>query len=175
VVDYSVVGRFDEVEIRRYPKIVLATVEGMSDEDSFGILFRYISGNNSPSSKIAMTAPVITTGGRGIAMTAPVFSDASSFSFVLPSSFTLESAPEPRDGRVRIREVPDRHLAVIRFGGRSRADVLREEESALLDVLAENDIQLRGEPLLMRYNSPWTPGFLRRNEIGVEVEWPPRV
>ncbi len=174
-VDYSVVGTLDEVEIRRYPRMILATVKGGSEDESFEILFRYISGMNRPSSKIAMTAPVISTGLRqDLVMTAPVLSDASTFSFVMPSQFTLETVPPPMDDRIELQEVPERYLAVLRFGGRDKESLLAEKEIALLDTLAENDIPLKGRPVLMRYNSPWTPGFLRRNEIGVEVEWPPR-
>jgi hypothetical protein len=33
-----------------------------------------------------------------------------------------------------------------------------------------NNIRSRGEIVLMRYNSPWTPWFARRNEVAVDIE-----
>ena len=164
---YEVIGQMDGVEIRLYPRLILATVMGDGDGTPFRRLFQYISGNNSGSSKISMTAPVLTP--ERIEMTAPVISEGYSMSFVVPSKYTMETVPTPNDESIRIQEMPERKLAVIRFRGWARERSVEERKVMLISVLQRNGIETVGEPFLMRYNSPWTPGFMRRNEIGIEI------
>jgi effector-binding domain-containing protein len=114
-----------------------------------------------------MTAPVISS--EKIEMTAPVISDTNSFSFVMPSRYKLEEIPEPSDSRIRIHNIPARSLAAIRFKGYAREKSVNEVKSRLLSALRKSGIHAVGEPFLMRYNSPWTPGFMRRNEAGIEI------
>lgn len=171
-VHYDVVKKMDTVEVRKYPRILLATVKGMRDNEAFSILFDYIAGNNRSSRGIPMTAPVISSeyGSEGIPMAVPVVSGRSSFSFVMPSSYSVYTIPEPVDSRMAIEEVPERQVAVITFRGRTGPRTVQKRTVALLEVLRRHNIQPRDEPFLMRYNPPFTPGFLRRNEIGVQIE-----
>ena len=170
-VEYEVIREIGPVEIRRYPSLTLATVFAASDNEAFSILFDYISGSNDPNQRIAMTAPVISKGpaGKKIAMTAPVISNEGSFSFVLPSGYDLQTAPRPIDQRIRLEHVPPRSVAVIKFTGRAHEHDVKDEERILLDTLEENKVRSNGEPFLMRYNGPFTPGFMRHNELGIEV------
>jgi hypothetical protein len=165
---YEVIEQMDGIEIRLYPRLILATVMGDGGGTPFRRLFQYISGNNSGSSKISMTAPVLTP--ERIEMTAPVISEGYSMSFVVPSKYTMETVPTPNDESIRIQEVPERKLAVIRFRGWAREKSVEKEKARLISVLQRNGIETLGEPFLMRYNSPWTPGFMRRNEIGIEIK-----
>ena len=167
IAGYEEAGRTGEVEFREYPELILASVTGQGDNSAFGRLFSYISGENRTRKKLSMTAPVITS--QKIEMTAPVISDTSSFSFVMPLKYRLEEIPEPLDSRVRIQRIPARRLAVIRFKGYARKKSVNEVKSRLLSILQNKGITTTGEPFLMRYNSPWTPGFMRRNEIGIEI------
>jgi len=171
-VHYGVLRKMDAIEIRKYPKILLATVKEMQDNEAFAILFDYIAGNNRSSRSIPMTAPVISSehGSEKIPMTVPVVSGRNSFSFVMPSSYSAYTIPEPADSRMAIEELPERHVAVIRFRGRTGPRTVQKRTEELRDVLTRHNIGTRGEPFLMRYNPPFTPGFLRRNEIGVQVE-----
>jgi len=164
---YEVAERIGEVELREYPELMLATVSGQGDNSAFRLLFSFISGENRTRKKISMTAPVITS--EKIEMTAPVISDARSFSFVMPLKHKLEEIPEPLDSRIMIQRVPARRLAVIRFKGYAGRKSVDEVKSRLLSALQESEIATVGEPFLMRYNSPWTLGFMRRNEIGIEI------
>jgi hypothetical protein len=166
-IPYEETGRLGEVEFRRYPTIILATVQDLEENEAFMILFRYISGNNRPGKKVPMTAPVITP--EKIAMTAPVITDKQALSFVLPPGYRRDEVPEPLDHRAAISEVPAREIAVIRFRGRASPDEVAEVRVLLLRALKEKGISTAGEPFLMRYNAPFTPGFLRRNEVGVEI------
>ncbi len=163
---YEVLRSIEGVEIRRYTPILLATARG--NTDLFGMLFRYISGANKGSAKISMTAPVITP--EKISMTSPVFTSGDTMSFVTPSSYTRETVPEPTDPRISIEELPTRTLAVLRFSGWARESTVEKKKKLLLDTLSRNDLKARGEVALMRYNPPFTPWFLRRNEVAVEVE-----
>jgi hypothetical protein len=164
---YEVAGRIGEVELREYPELMLATVTGQQDDSAFRLLFSYISGGNRSRKKIPMTAPVITS--EKIEMTTPVISDANSFSFVMPLKYKPEEIPEPLDPRIRIQKLPARRLAVIRFKGYAWKKSVDQVRSRLLSALLTSGIATVGEPFLMRYNSPWTPGFMRRNEVGIEV------
>ena len=164
---YEEAGRIGEVELREYPELMLATVTGQKDNAAFRLLFSYISGDNRSRKKISMTAPVITS--EKIEMTTPVISDANSFSFVMPLNYKLEEIPEPLDSRIRIQKLPARRLAVIRFKGYARQKSVNEVKVRLLSALQKSGIATVGEPFLMRYNSPWTLGFMRRNEIGIEI------
>ena len=166
-VEYEVERSEKDIEIRRYPSILLATVHGYSDNDAFSILFGYISGKNKSKRSIPMTAPVISS--EKIAMTAPVISGNRSFSFVMPASYDLTTLPDPLDSRIKIEAVPQRRLAVIRFRGYMRSKLLAKRTSMLLTSAHRLGLDTRGKPFLMRYNPPFTPGFLRRNEIGIEV------
>jgi hypothetical protein len=170
-VEYEVVQEIGPVEIRRYPSMTLATVYSASDNEAFGILFDYISGNNEPNQRIAMTAPVISKrpAGAKIAMTAPVISGPGSFSFVLPSTYNVQTAPRPRNPEIKLEQVPARSLAVVKFGGRAHEHDISEEERILSETLIKNKILSKGSPFLMRYNSPFTPGFLRHNELVIEI------
>jgi hypothetical protein len=164
---YEVTGHINGVEIRLYPKLILATVTESDVRAPFRILFEYISGDNSGKSKISMTAPVITP--ERIEMTAPVISGGAAMSFIVPSKYDLESVPAPNDERVRIHEVPERKLAVIRFRGWARTKSVEKQKAKLISVLRAKGVETVGESFLMRYNAPYTPGFMRRNEIAIEL------
>ena len=58
-IPYEVTGHLGEVELRRYPAILLVSVQGLEENEAFWVLFRYISGNNRPGKKVPMTAPVL--------------------------------------------------------------------------------------------------------------------
>ena len=163
---YEVLTKIEGVEIRKYPPILLATARGGSD--LFGMLFRYISGANKGSTKISMTAPVITP--EKINMTSPVFTRGDTMSFVTPSSYTRETVPEPTDPHISIEELPSRKLAVLRFSGWARQSTVEKKKRQLQETLASNGLKARGDEVLMQYNPPFTPWFLRRNEVAVEVE-----
>jgi hypothetical protein len=115
-----------------------------------------------------MTAPVITP--EKIAMTVPVFTRGNTMSFVTQSSYTRETVPEPTDPHITIEEVPARTLAVLKFSGWARDATVEEKKKLLLATLARNGLKVKGEWVLMRYNPPFTPWFLRRNEVAIEVE-----
>ncbi|MDD1672227.1 MAG: heme-binding protein [Methanomicrobiales archaeon] len=168
---YEETGRIGEIELRKYPSLMVATVTGYAENEAFGFLFRYISGRNRTKQKMAMTAPVITS--EKIEMTAPVVSDATSMAFVLPSRFSRDTSPEPLDAQVHIQEFPAREVAVLRFKGYADEASVAEITTRLLSNLGREGITVLGSPFLMRYNSPWTPGFLRRNEMGVEIQRKP--
>jgi hypothetical protein len=114
-----------------------------------------------------MTSPVITS--QKIPMTAPVVSDAASMSFVMPAGTTRNETPDPLDSRVRIVTQPERDIAVIRFSGYAPQEDVDAATSRLRDGLKNEGVVTVGRPFLMRYDSPWTPGFLRRNEVAIEI------
>ncbi|OPX74580.1 MAG: SOUL heme-binding protein [Methanoregulaceae archaeon PtaU1.Bin059] len=166
-VPYTVIRKAGDIEFRKYPAILLASVSGGAEEERFSLLFAYITGQNRTRTEIPMTAPVIT--GEKIPMTSPVISGEEVMSFVMPLEYTEASLPEPLDSRITVRKVPERTIATIRFSGTAEEKTVREMTARLLSVLEQEKITVIGSPFLMRYNSPWTPGFLRRNEVGVEV------
>ena len=166
-IPYSIKGTTGEIEFRQYPALVLATADNSENDAGFNLLFAYISGSNKPREKIPMTAPVITS--QKIPMTAPVVSDATSMSFVMPAGKTREETPDPLDSRVRITTLHAREVAVIRFSGYASPQEVDATTTRLQEALKNEGILTVGEPFLMRYDSPWTPGFLRRNEVAIEI------
>ncbi len=173
---FEVLRSFGAVELRQYAPYVVAEVvvdaaAGDAGGQAFPILAGYIFGKNKGEKKLEMTAPVTQTAApMKMAMTAPVTQAAASgggqlVQFVLPRGVTLDTAPEPLDPRVRLRQVPAQQWAAIRYSGTwSQANY--DEHLALLRVaLAKEGVTTEGEPVLARYNAPFTPWFLRRNEI----------
>ena len=170
-VKYEIIKRIDDIEFRKYPEIILAVVEGNNDNSEFGLLFDYISGNNKSQEKIEMTAPVITPENRPekIKMTAPVITQSNYMAFVMPSTYDKETIPIPVNPRVKIKVQTERTLAVLKFGGYATKNKINTNKEKLLKSLEVHEVKALGEPILMRYNSPFAPGFIRRNEIAVEV------
>jgi effector-binding domain-containing protein len=102
-------------------------------------------------------------------MTAPVVSDAASMAFVMPAGSTRENIPDPLESRVRIVTIPEWEIAAIRFSGYARPEDVDAAMQRLQDALKNEGIDTAGQPFLMQYDSPWKPGFLRRNEVGIEI------
>jgi hypothetical protein len=176
---YTVVTKAGNIEVRRYEAYIVAEtmVSGteMNEASNAGFrkLFKYISGNNRSSTDIAMTAPVISERSEKIEMTAPVTTVRSPegyvIAFVLPKEYTLQTAPVPNDSSLRIREVLSRTVAVIRFSGRWTDENMQEHEKELLLWLKEQQKTPASIPVVARYDPPFMPWFLRRNEIQIEV------
>ncbi len=168
---YTVVRDLGRVEIRRYEPMVIAKVASYRGS-GFGLLFRYITGENRERSKVAMTAPVISERsdrGERIAMTAPVYTQEDSMAFVMPEGYTLETTPVPGDDRVTIEEVPERHVAALRFSGRWTDAAFEKRSTQLVEALERAGVGTVGTVFTMLYNPPFTPPFLRRNEVAIEV------
>lgn len=176
---YRVLGRAGPAEVREYgPRLAVeTTLDPGTRDQAFGLLAGYIFGKNratggSGATKIAMTTPVEMRSER-IAMTAPVEQAKSgarvAVRFFLPRSLTRETAPEPTDPRVRVVEVPGETLAVLRFSGSTGDARIAERKVALLGELRGSAWEPAGEPVFFGYDPPFTPPFLRRNEVAVPV------
>jgi effector-binding domain-containing protein len=177
---YTVVQKDNKFEIRDYTPHILAEtlVEGNLKEagnKAFRVLFRYISGANRLRKKVAMTAPVSQRSqGEKIEMTAPVgqrpVQEKWTVSFMMPSSYTLKTLPEPEDPNINLRQVPARRMAAVPYSGFwSEKNYLRYK-SELESWIQERGFTVVGDPIWARYNSPFTPWFLRRNEILIPID-----
>lgn len=177
--DYRVVREVGGIEVRQYSAYTVAEVvvpgpAGDAGNAAFRILAGYIFGKNKGERKLAMTAPVTqTVAPQKLEMTAPVTQTAvaSGFlvQFVLPKDVSVASAPEPLDPRVRIRAVAPSLVGVIRYSGFWTESNYNEHLAKLRDALRAADLSWTGEPVYSRYNAPFTPWFLRRNEIWLQL------
>ena len=180
---FKVLEKDGSFELREYSAYMVAEsrVEaGFEDAGSlaFQRLFRYISGNNVAQQKIAMTAPVTQSSSEKIKMTAPVsqVADGNAYlvAFSLPSTYTLATVPKPLDPAVRIRQVPAQLIACWRYSGRWTESNYREHEVLLRERIKSRELITRGDPVLARYNPPFTPWFMRRNEVWIPVTGQPK-
>ncbi|MFN2319339.1 MAG: heme-binding protein [Dermatophilaceae bacterium] len=181
---YEVVQRYPGFELRHYPSHAVAevTVRGSFDgagNRAFRALFRYISGHNESAGSIAMTAPVIQkpSGSEKIAMTAPVVQTEADdgehvVAFVLPATQTAQTAPVPSDPEVRVRQVPERLAAAVRYSGRWSESEYRRHLAELEAGIARAGLVAMGPPMFARFDPPFKPWFLRRNEVVQDVRWP---
>ncbi len=176
---YEVTARIGDVELRQYAPYVVAEVvmTGSATEagnKAFRILASYIFGKNKGEKKLAMTAPVTQTAApMKLEMTAPVTQSPAPggylVQFVLPKGVTLETAPEPIDERIVLRQVQSMRVAVIRYSGFWSDANYNRHLAELEDTLRKAGVKWSGEPIYSRYNPPFTPWFLRRNEIWLQL------
>jgi hypothetical protein len=171
-VPYETRERFDGVELRAYPRTVLVETTAPGFGAAFRRLFDYISGENEGAQSVEMTAPVATQGAT-VSMTAPVRTgsdgDEVTMAFYLPASYTPETAPVPTDPAVRLVVEPPRTVAVRRFSWYATEGRVERERRRLLDGLANRGLEPRGDVAVLQYDPPWTPPFLRTNEVAVDV------
>lgn len=165
--EYEVIAETAGYEVRRYQPYDVAEVDvrGKSaDSQGFRALAGYIFGDNEASEKMQMTAPVESReadDGNDI-----------TYAFVMESKYTLETLPNPNNERIRLRNKPSRVVAALRFSGRWTEANVAKHERQLLSALQADGITRLGKVELARYNSPFTPWFLRRNELMVAIDWP---
>jgi SOUL heme-binding protein len=181
---YEVLEQGDGFELRCYPAHVVAQVEIQgSFEDAgnraFRSLFRYITGNNRAQESISMTAPVVQRepASQKVAMTAPVVQAETAqggyvVAFVLPAPMTLESAPVPCDPDVQVSVVPERMAAAVRYSGRWSQSSYQRHLAELLDCVVAAGLVPVGPPRFARFDPPFKPWFLRRNEVVQDVTRP---
>lgn len=187
---YETVLADGDFELREYAAQI--RVETVVEADfkqagnqAFRRLFDYISGaNRSPATaagnaggavEISMTAPVTQSSAKQIAMTSPVsqerFDDGSwQVGFLLPASFTPETAPLPTNPAVFLRTIPAQKMASIRYTGTWSSENYSGQLLDLENWIARQGLTVIGEPTWARYDSPFKPWFLRRNEILIAVE-----
>ena len=122
-----------------------------------------------------MTAPVSQeTSSEKIPMTAPVNQERVGskwrITFLMPFTYSMETLPEPLDSRVELRRVPGRLMATLRYSGTWSRDHYKDKEAHLMSMVEERGLKPVGEPVFARYNPPFTPWFLRRNEVLIPVQ-----
>ena len=175
---YHLVRAYEAFELRRYePYLVAETVVSAAPDEAgnqgFRILAGYIFGQNKGARRIEMTAPVPRAQSR-IAMTAPVaqrpVAGKWAISFMMPGSHTLETLPEPVDPAVVLRQVPSRRVAAVRYSGFWSERRYQRNKAELDAWIKGQGLVIAGDPVWARYNPPFTPWFLRRNEILIPVE-----
>lgn len=194
---YTVERKDENVEIRKYIDHIMAHVDVEASFDDamnigFRILANYIFGGNKKQSNIDMTTPVseekveserisMTTPvteeslkeSESIKMTTPVTEEKAGnihrISFVMPAEYTMDTLPKPNDKRIKIEEVKEQKMAALRFKGRVKEKLANEKIEELKKWLSKEKLIPKSNFMVAQYNHPAVPGFLRRNEILVEI------
>jgi len=159
---YSVLSVSDTYEIRRYDdRVAVETQQADGENGAFSRLFKYISGANEQSSKVAMTVPV----------TQEAQADGVTMRFFLPATYNFETAPIPTDPKVRLVLVKGADYAVHKYSGRSTDQNFNKASKLLLEALEKDGVSTKGIPIKATYNGPFTPFFARRNEAMIEIKY----
>jgi len=161
------IDQLGEVEVRIYERHLLASVDvNGSFKDAgnaaFQPLFRYISGRNADEQEIAMTAPVIQSASKKDDATWTV-------SFVMPASLLKTGAPHPNTEGVEIVERSEQLIAALPYSGSWRVRLFEENKKELIQQLERSPYSICGEVMWARHNAPFTPWFLKKNEVLVPV------
>ena len=163
---YKVMLKDGKIEIRQYDRILLQSVKVRGDQyqsirQGFRPLVRFIGGKDRDGDKISMTAPVIQSAGDN--------EDDWVISFSMPSKYDIANLPAPQDSSIYTENLEPMTAAVIKFSGKANEQILRNKTQTLLLLLEQAGYEVQSKPKYLFYNDPSTPGFLRRNEVIVQV------
>ena len=159
---YKVVRRDGKFEVRDYPALTLVetSMAAEGSDGGFSRLFRFISGRNDASRKIAMTTPVFMSGSAANATMA----------FVMPANMTVAQVPGPADSSVKVRAIEAGRFAICRFRGGRNPKKEAEAIEKLKSWLEAERMSAQSEPMFGYFDPPWTPAFLRRNEVMIRIQ-----
>ena len=87
----------------------------------------------------------------------------------MPSQYTLATLPKPNNDAIRIRSIPAKTFAAVRYSGMNTERHINEENDRLTDWMKREGLVANGLPELARYNPPWTLPIFKRNEILIPV------
>lgn len=175
---YKVLERASEYEVRQYePYIIAETPQEGGEKSGFRALFDYITGDNMTRATVEMTAPVIEKQqgeAAKIQMTAPVIKKGDrgggTIAFVMPPGSKLASLPKPKNTRITLREIGPHKVAAVTFSGNPTREKIARQTATLLAAARRDGRRQKGEPQLALYNPPWTPFFMKKNEVMIELE-----
>jgi hypothetical protein len=161
---YDVIWNDGELEVRFYPKAVMATVNNStsiyknSSNQNFRVLAGYIFGANEEQKSIAMTSPVHMSFGKS----------GSRMSFIMPRGMSTESLPKPNDRGVKLSETNEMYVVAIRFGGWADDEKIAKYAQRLIDLLSDQGLVIESEPWYLGYNPPYQL-VNRRNEVAAKL------
>lgn len=162
---FDILAAEGPIEHRAYGPLIAAEVTRTGARRDavragFSPLARYIFAREREGEKIAMTAPVTQRAEQGQDWTVQ---------FIMPEDYALEDLPEPSQGDVRLTPIPASERAAIRFSGVATDDLIAEMEAKLRAWIKARGLTALGAPVYAYYNDPITPGFLRRNEVIIDL------
>jgi hypothetical protein len=159
--DYIVLKKESEIEIRQYKNFLTASIEMEGERKEaigkgFRSLFKYISGENKNKESISMTIPVMQKSSGN---------NKWNVSFVVPKKFDIKNAPQPDNANIQLKNNSDLKVIAITFSGLFSDGNIEENETKLRNYIKEKGIKIEEPAIYAGYNAPWTPWFLKRNEV----------
>jgi len=162
---YQIIEKLGDIEIRQYPPhILVSTIEqgsmSTAGSQSFRRLANYIFGGNNAGKSIAMTAPVMQA----------KKDDGFVTSFVMPASMSMSQMPSSSDRTLSFSEQPGGKFAAVSFSGMASQTLFDSKSKTLKEKLAVKNIEIAGAAIYARFDGPWTPFFLRHNEVLIPLQ-----
>lgn len=160
---YEIVKTDGDIEIRHYEDFLIVTYTTNEDpysDKGFQTLFQYIQADNSMNATVSMTVPVLQE----------FKSDGMTMSFIVPEKYVL-GVPKPNHPDLHIDQFKEGYYAAITFKGSQSMGNLRKHQTELLFWLKKNNLEMTSDIIGAYYNAPFTPPFMRRNELLVKINW----
>jgi hypothetical protein len=172
--DFERVSKGKGYELRRYQPFSVAQIEVTADFEgasplAFEPLVGYIQRGNAGGRNLPMMAPVLQQPVSSEAVQGTQQAGTWRLQFVMPKEYPLSYLPAPADARISLQRLPSRLMAVRRYRGGWGEERFQEQQARLLEAVAASGQSVIGAPIFARYNAPFVPGPLRRNEVLVEV------
>lgn len=160
--EYKVIRTDGKFEIRDYPALALVStsMEDGNMDGSFMRLFRFITGKNENAEKIEMTAPVLIDS----------TTEKQTMSFIMPKKTVEKGVPKPSGEQVGLGKIEAARFAVFRFDGGRSAENEKNATEKLNEWVAARKLTPKGLPMFAYYDPPWTPVFMRRNEVMIRID-----
>ena len=161
---FTIIDSYETIEIRQYEASLFTSVQMPSNNyrktssKGFSVLAGYIFGGNDKEEKIAMTSPVAMS-----------LKDSTTMLFLVPKKYTRDNLPVPNDSSIEFKDVPEKKVAAISFGGWANDSKIASFKKKLIDVLSSKGIKYTDNFYFLGYNAPMEV-FNRKNEIIVELE-----
>ena len=161
---FKIIDSYETIEIRQYEASLFTSVQMPSNNyrktssKGFSVLAGYIFGGNDKEEKIAMTSPVAMS-----------LKDSTTMLFLVPKKYTRDNLPVPNDSSIEFKDIPEKRVAAISFGGWANDSKIASFKKKLIDVLNSKGIKYTDNFYFLGYNAPMEV-FNRKNEIIVELE-----
>ena len=161
---FTIIDSYETIEIRQYEASLFTSVQMSSNNyrktssKGFSVLAGYIFGGNDKEEKIAMTSPVAMS-----------LKDSTTMLFLVPKKYTRDNLPVPNDSRIEFKDMPEKRVAAISFGGWASDSKIAAFKSKLITALNTKGIKYTDNFYFLGYNAPMEV-FNRKNEIIVELK-----